>query len=285
MSAWHDLFERLRFRFGDSPHATEDDDWTRRRSAPPDLWAALSERGSVRAFQPEPPALGELHTMAALALAAPTKSDLQQRDIVAVTEPSQLARLKAVLANEAWVSGCPALIVFCADNRRQRILHELRGRAFANDHLDAFFNASVDAAIALATFVLVAEAAGFGTCPISAIRNRAEDASAILALPDHVFPIAGLAVGVPAETPKVSVRLPLSVTVHQDRFSAADPRAAIAGYDRRRAAVQPYEAQRDEERFGRTEPYTWSEDKARQYSLPERADFGAFVRAKGFVLD
>jgi len=31
--------------------------------------------------------------------------------------------------------------------------------------------------------------------------------------------------------------------------------------------------------------YGWSEDKARQYSKPERADFGAFVRAKGFRLD
>jgi len=285
MSAWHDLFERLRHRFGDSPQAAVHDDWTRRRSSPPDLWAALARRGSVRAFKPTPPELGELHTMAALALAAPTKSDLQQRDIVVVTDTSQLARLKAVLATEAWVSGCPALIVFCADNRRQRILHQMRGRAFANDHLDAFFNASVDAAIALASFVLVAEGAGFGTCPISAIRNRAADASTILALPDHVFPVAGLAVGVPAETPKVSLRLPLSVTVHQDRFPADDPRAAIADYDRRRAAVQPYETQRNEERFGRTEPYTWSEDKARQYSLPERTDFGAFVRAKGFKLD
>lgn len=285
MSAWHDLFENLRHRFGDAPRITEVDDWTRRRGSPPELWAALSGRGSVRSFQPTPPALGELHTMAALALAAPTKSDLQQRDIIIVTEASQLARLKAVLANEAWVSGCPALIVFCANNRRQRILHAQRGRAFANDHLDAFFNASVDAAIALAAFVLVAEAAGFGTCPISAIRNRAEDASAILALPDHVFPMAGLAVGVPAETPQVGLRLPLSITVHRDRILADDPHAAIADYDRRRAALQPYAAQRDEERFGRTEPYTWSEDKARQYSLPERADFGAFVRAKGFKLD
>jgi len=29
----------------------------------------------------------------------------------------------------------------------------------------------------------------------------------------------------------------------------------------------------------------WSEDKARQYAEPQRADFGAFVRAKGFCLD
>jgi nitroreductase/FMN reductase [NAD(P)H] len=31
--------------------------------------------------------------------------------------------------------------------------------------------------------------------------------------------------------------------------------------------------------------YGWSEDKARQYAVPERADFGAYVRARGFRLD
>jgi nitroreductase/FMN reductase [NAD(P)H] len=34
-----------------------------------------------------------------------------------------------------------------------------------------------------------------------------------------------------------------------------------------------------------TEPYGWSEDKARQYAHPERADFGAYVRRIGFRLD
>ena len=35
----------------------------------------------------------------------------------------------------------------------------------------------------------------------------------------------------------------------------------------------------------RAEFYGWSEDKARQYAVPQRADFGAFVRAQGFHLD
>ena len=56
-------------------------------------------------------------------------------------------------------------------------------------------------------------------------------------------------------------------------------------YDKRRLARQQYRKQRDVPRFGTAELYGWSEDKARQYSVPERADFGAFVRSKGFKLD
>jgi nitroreductase/FMN reductase [NAD(P)H] len=56
-------------------------------------------------------------------------------------------------------------------------------------------------------------------------------------------------------------------------------------YDQRREAVQPYKTQRYTDKFGESAAYGWSEDKARQYSVPERADFGAFVRRKGFKLD
>ena len=67
--------------------------------------------------------------------------------------------------------------------------------------------------------------------------------------------------------------------------AAADFPAAVEAYDRARAAAQPYEAQRFVEVFGTSDTYTWSEDKARQYTKPERANFGAFVRAKGFKLE
>ena len=42
---------------------------------------------------------------------------------------------------------------------------------------------------------------------------------------------------------------------------------------------------RDPARWGEVAFYGWSEDKARQYGVPQRADFGAFVRRKGFGLD
>jgi len=251
----------------------------------PPLWQALAARGSVRAFDGPAPTRDELRLIAALALCAPTKSDLQQRDIIVVTEQGQRDALAALVAEQAWTAGAPAFVVICANHRRQRLLHEMRERDFVNDHLDAFFNASVDAGIVLAAFVLSAEAQGFGVCPISAIRNRAGEASELLGLPDHVFPVAALAVGRPAKPPEISLRLPLDATIHDGRFDDSVQRDAIEAYDVRRAAEQPYAKQRRSDELGEARPYTWSEDKARQYNLPERADFGAFIRAKGFKLD
>ena len=280
MSDWNDLFAQLQRRYGDAPDGPRLDG-----AEPPALWQALAGRASVRAFRESAPSRAELRLLAALALAAPTKSDLQQRDVIIVDDPSQLAALKAIFADQAWTQGAPALVVFCANNRRQRLIHAMRRHAFVNDHLDAFFNASVDAAIVLAAFVLAAEAAGLGTCPISAIRNAPEEASKILGLPDHVFPISALAVGYAAEPPALSLRLPLAVTLHDNRYEEGDVRAAVDAYDARRAAEQPYTAQRREDELGSAELYGWSEDKTRQYNLPERVDFATFIRAKGFRLE
>ena len=65
----------------------------------------------------------------------------------------------------AGVADAPVFMVWCGDNRRIRRLCEWREHAFANDHLDAFMNAAVDAAIAMQTFIIAAESVGLGCCP------------------------------------------------------------------------------------------------------------------------
>ena len=247
--------------------------------------AAQASHRSHRYFSDRPIERALVDLLCAVALSAPTKSDLQQRDIVIVEDAGTRAKIHELLPDNPWVEKAPVLLVFCGNNRRQRQIHDWRQRPFPNDHLDAFFNAAVDAGIVLSAFVVAAEAAGLGCCAISAIRNHAATVSELLGLPDHVFPVAGLGLGWPANTGYVSLRLPLSATLHRDRFDDSELHGRIDAYDRRRASIAPYRQQRYVADYGQAADYGWSEDKARQYSKPERADFGAFVRAKGFRLD
>jgi nitroreductase/FMN reductase [NAD(P)H] len=244
----------------------------------------IAARGSCRSFTPEPVPLDLVNTLCAVALSSPSKSDLQQRDIVMVDDPEQRGKINALFPRDSLINGAPLLLVFCGNNRRQRQISEWRKREFANDHLDAFFNASVDAAIALDAFIIAAESIGLGCCPISAIRNQAYAVSELIALPDYVFPIAGLALGWPAQTPPVSMRLPLSCTVHRNRFSDDNVQDQITDYDKRRAREQPFDAQRQPDRFGDVPNYGWSEDKARQYAREQRADFGEYIKSRKFNL-
>ena len=272
------LAELLRARFGEDVPVPEE------AAASPTL-GGIARHRTIRSYAARPVALELVRMLAAVALSAPTKSDLQQCDIVIVRDAAKRAALAALLPDNPWAAKAPAFAVFCGNNRRQRRVHALRGHAFVNDHLDAFFNAAVDAGIVLATFVAAAKSVGLGTCPISAIRNHPDEVAKVLALPPFVFPVAGLCIGWPKHAGTLSPRLRLGATVHLDAHDDATLDADIAEYDARRNAGKPFDARRRDDLFGADAPYGWSEDKARQYAQPERQDWGRFVRARGFRLD
>ena len=161
--------------------------------------AALAARRVCRRFTPRdvPPDL--LRLLCACALSAPSKSDLQQADILIVRENDRRGKIADLLPAMPWLREAPVFLVFLANGRRVPQIAALRGKPFPNDHLDLFFNATVDAAIVLATFLRAAEAVGLGCCPISVIRDHARAIADLLALPEKVVPVAGMCVGWPAE--------------------------------------------------------------------------------------
>ena len=279
MTVDRDLASLLEERFGE------------RFTVPPEL-ATLHEllgaaaHRSHRAFTDQPIPESWIETLLACALSAPSKSDLQQVSVIRVEDASKRAALAALVPTLNWLASAPLVLVFCGDSRRIRRICELRARPFDNDHLDALFNASVDAALVMMNFIRAVDAAGLGCCPISMVRDRSGELSRLLELPAYVFPVAGMAVGFPAAERLISPRLPLSVTVHTDRYDDSRLEEALEAYDRRRHAVLPIpaEKQREQQRFGVQREYGWSEDKARQVSYPQRADFGSYLRDQGFRL-
>lgn len=249
-----------------------------------DTIAQLGGRRVQRRYSDRAVDRDQLRLLCACALSAPSKSDLQQADILIVRDRSIHEAIADLLPDMPWVRTAPAFLVFLANGRRVPRLAELREKPFPNDHLDAFFNATVDAALVLATFVTAANAAGLGCCPISTIRNHSEKISDLLKLPERVVPVAGMTVGWPADAGYISPRLPLTVTLHEDVYDREAFEREVDGYDRRRASIHSMRP-RNPERWGTPAFYGWSEDKARQYAEPQRTDFGAFVRRKGFRLD
>jgi len=243
-------------------------------------------RRSHRAFSDDAVSDDLLDTLLATAFSAPSKSDLQQACVIHVRDRAKQQRIANATESTRWAAAAPLLLVWCGDSRRIRRLADWRGHAFANDHLDAFMNAAVDAGICMQTFIIAAESYGLGCCPLSELRNQVQLLSDELELPQHVFPVAGLCVGWPSRQAELSMRLPLSVTVMQDRYDDSALFDEVAAYDRRREALEqtPPERQRLVEEFGVAQNYGWSENRTRQYSRPARADFGAYIRRQGFDL-
>jgi nitroreductase len=255
---------------------------------PADGAAAVQlDHRTIRRFTDEPVDAAMLRAIVACGLSAPSKSDLQQATIVQVADPGKRAEIAGLIPAMPWIGSAPVFFVLCGDSRRIRRICEMRGKPFANDHLDAFLNAASDAAMVLQSLITAAEAHGLGTCPISVIRNHMARIIDILNLPSFVFPLAGLCIGHPSHPGFPSMRLPPAVTWHVDRYDDNDLADQVDAYDRRRDAVFsiPVEKQKYADEYGVAGFYGWSEDKARQVSKPERDDIGKVLRKQGFSFD
>lgn len=244
---------------------------------------------TCRAFDPAPVPEATIRVVLAAALSAPSKSDLQQTTILRLGDPGRRARVMELLPRPEydWVEGAAEVLVVCGDNRRIRLAAADRNRPFPNRSLDQFMNAAVDAGIVLGAAVTAAEAMGLGTCPLSELRDRAGDLIEALGLSEGVFPLAGLAIGWPAERHRpITQRLPFPVSVQDDSYSDEPYRTHAEQYEteRDRRERRPDDAQRDVERFGVARPYGWAEDRTRQYADPVRSDWSDHVRRQGFDL-
>lgn len=237
---------------------------------------------SRRRYTEQPVSDDMLELLFACALSAPAKSDLQQVAIINLANPVQRGRVTDLIPSMPWIKQAPVFLLFCGDSRRIRRLCEYRGTEFAHEPLDAFLNATADAAIVMQNFIVAAEGAGLGCCPISAVRDVTEDIAEIVQLPDHVFPFVGLCVGHPADEPWISQRLPIQLTVHTNAYRDDHLFDEIDAYDARRAKANPMLKQRDTDKYGEKEEYGWSDDKARQTSHTDRLSFSRYVKKSGF---
>ena len=92
-----------------------------------DALAALNERSVCRRYRPDAVPEEVVRLLCATALAAPTKSDLQQATIVRLADPAKRAAVCALLPGSPWLARAPELFVFCADGwRLRRIFAKLR---------------------------------------------------------------------------------------------------------------------------------------------------------------
>jgi nitroreductase len=199
----------------------------------PALETLLAHR-SVRAFTDEALSAGTLELLIAAAQSAPSSSNLQTFSVVAVEEPQRKAQLAQLAGNQGFIKEAPLFLAWLVDlSRIERIAREKDQPVEGLHYLDTFIMGAIDAALAAQNVVVAAESLGLGSVYVGALRNQPEPVSALLKLPQHVFPLFGLALGHPdpARPAEVKPRLPQSLVLHREQYSDAPISSAIAEYD------------------------------------------------------
>lgn len=255
---------------------------------------SLSSHASCRHYLSDPIPDDDLDAMMHAAQRSATSSNLQMWSAVIVRDGKRRSAMARLCGDQRHIAAAPLFIAWCADRNRLDIAAEARGYRQDVSTTESFLVAAVDTAIAMQNAVVAAEAMGYGTCYIGAIRNDTAAVCELLRLPRHVVPIAGMTVGVPDDRRDGATkpRLPLSTVVHHEEYTAVAPEV-LTSYDEQMRNTGVYSGrQQDGVRPDGSsavpipaDEYGWMEHSARRTSTPRRPDLTDTIRRQGFPLE
>ena len=275
----NDLIKLLNLRYGNN--STK-----KNKKTVPKFVDQIITRGSIRKFSKKKVSDEIFDSLIVSAQSAPTKSNLQQYSILNVSDKNIKKEIGQLLGKTSWATEAPLFLLFLADIRRNKIITVSRGYVYENNNMDHFMNAVIDSALSMQTLILAAESWGLGACPVSMVRNHMDEIKKICELPDCVFPIAGLSLGWPNEKKKISLRLPKTLVLHENKYSDKKILEEVSEYDELVYKDSPITVskQRHVEKYGPAKKGLWSENIARQLSVPERLEFKNWLNNNGFDL-
>jgi len=235
------------------------------------IYSTIMNRASVRRFQRRPVPDDLVERLARAGQQAPFTG--QMYSFVVTSDPARREALKGLFG--PLVERAPLFMLICIDFRKLEKFIAFRGRANRADDLGLLFLGIQDAAYAAQNIVLAAEEAGLGSCFLGSAPFVADRLAELFALPPRVFPLVGLVLGFPDESPPPRPRIPTRFCLFRDTYhDLTDEEVAEAmevmdagllreGYYARLNARIPLPDGR-EDPVG-YEDYGWSEHVSRKY--------------------
>jgi len=168
------------------------------------LEEAIKKRKSIRKFLGDKPIDdADLRAILELGIRAPTAGNVQPWVIYVVRKKETRDLLTECAYGQAFISQAPVSLVICIDKKRALSTYGQRGVELYSIQ---------DTSALIEHILLSAVDRGLGTCWVGAFDEQA--CHRVLALPNHLRPVAIIALGYPAEEPGDRGRRPLSeVTV------------------------------------------------------------------------
>ncbi|AFZ66512.1 nitroreductase family protein [Deinococcus peraridilitoris] len=184
---------------------------------PEDVKAFFDAHWTVRRFKTFELPREHLDVLLHAAQRAPTDATAQMYSFVQLRDPALRARIGELTGNPHFAAASVAFVV-CADVYRLRRVLEARGYPYGKWPAAAVHFSIGDAVMAAQNMLIAAEMLGYRGCWIGGVLSALPEVMELLALPELVFPFAGLVVGVPDEAPKSRPRVARSLILHEDRY-------------------------------------------------------------------
>ncbi|MCJ7718191.1 MAG: NADPH-dependent oxidoreductase [Anaerolineales bacterium] len=243
----------------------------------------IHQHGSVRNYKQDPVSEDLIRQIVTAGQRASTSSNLQTYSVVVTTDSENKLKLEQISGGQKHISQAPVFLLWCADFSRLKRVCEHQGYDLEPGYVENFMVGTVDAAIAMQNAALAAESLGLGFCFIGSIRNAPGDLIEMFHLPKLVFPVAGMTLGWPVESPQIRPRLPLDAVLHWETYQQNDLNY-LNEYDRVMIKTGIYGGRQIDSQDQAPEDYGWMEHSARRSSKPSRPHLRESIRKSGFLL-
>ncbi|MFR0558572.1 nitroreductase family protein [Pseudoscardovia radai] len=184
----------------------------------------LLNRRSIRAFTDEPVNAQDVDAIEAAAQRAATSQFYNAWSAIRITD-EDLKKKLAEVARQPYVATAPLLYVFIADQHRNYRIAEAKGVAESDITYGTSFmlaQAQNDAVLALHAMETAAESLGLGGVILGSLLNNIDELIELLHLPEHTFPVLGLALGHPAQQPQLKPRMPRELQFFDNAYPSDD---------------------------------------------------------------
>lgn len=193
----------------------------------------LLERRTIRRYEREDIPQPSIDFIYEAIRNTPTSYNGQQFSVIDIDDQSIKEQLYE-LTGQKQIKTCRRFLLFCIDYNKIYTLAAAKSSDMPDFPMtaDGIIVGVVDATLAMMSGLIAAEASGLGTCPIGYARTAAPEAIAkILKLPQHVFVVCGLAIGIPRETPDIKPKQPESLLIFHNRYRQDDMTRELLNYD------------------------------------------------------
>lgn len=184
------------------------------------ILSQLQNRKSIRHFTGEAISEADLELIFKTAQRAPTSINGQQISLVYTRDKAKLEQIAQLCGGQAHIATADVFVGVVIDfNRTSTIVESVGKKHIIEQSAEGIVVGAVDAGIMLNHLQSAAEALGYGTTAIGAVRGNAEAMIELFNLPPKTFLVVGSTIGVPSPEAK---NAPLKPRVKLESFAMQD---------------------------------------------------------------